>query len=101
MVKRIAIAAISLGVTMSVQAGTSGEISAELEERVRAHHAAYFEALGSGDLGSLAEVFTFPAAFKGFLDDVVVANDKESLVSSYEALIAAAPKAAPIGGPSV
>lgn len=83
-----------MGVVMAVEAGTDGALSAQLEERVRAHHAAYFEALGSADLSSLAEVFTFPAAFKGFLDDVVIATDAESLVASYEALIAAAPKAA-------
>ena len=51
-------------------------------------------ALGTGDFAAVAEQFTFPAVFKGFLDDVVVATDATSLASIYERLIAAAPKAA-------
>lgn len=66
---------------------------ADDEAKVRAAHGRYFEALGSGDMDALADNFTFPAAFKGFLEDVVIANDKASLVASYEKLIAAAPKA--------
>ncbi len=63
------------------------------EAKVRARHEQYFQALGSADMDALAENFTFPAAFKGFLDDVVLANDKASLIATYEKLIAAAPKA--------
>jgi hypothetical protein len=66
---------------------------ADDEEKVRQAHSRYFEALGSGSMDTLAENFTFPAAFKGFLDDVVIATDEESLLATYQRLIAAAPKA--------
>ena len=68
-------------------------LSADDEARVRERHDQYFQALGSGDMDALAENFTFPAAFKGFLDDVAIATDKESLIATYQRLIAAAPKA--------
>jgi len=67
--------------------------SAEDEARIRQTHGQYFQALGKGDMAALAETFVFPAAFKGFLDDVVIATDKASLLATYERLIAAAPKA--------
>lgn len=67
--------------------------SAADEAKVREVHSQYFQALGSGDMDALAENFTFPATFKGFLEDVVIATDKESLLATYESLIAAAPKA--------
>ncbi len=64
------------------------------ESKMRELHARYFETLGSGDLDGLAEHFTFPAVFKGFLDDVATVSDPSSLASTYRRLIAAAPKAA-------
>ncbi len=63
------------------------------QAQVEALHNRYFEALGSGDMDQLADCFTFPAAFKGFLDDVTLATDKASLIATYQDLIAAAPKA--------
>ena len=51
-------------------------------------------ALGRGDFAEVAGQFTFPAVFKGFLDDVAIATDAASLTSTYKRLIAAAPKAA-------
>ena len=78
---------------MGIKPDTQGELTPEQEAKVRAHHSAYFEVLGGGDLNALAEVFTFPAVLKGFLEDVVVATDATSLAAHYEALIAAAPKA--------
>ena len=63
------------------------------EAKVKAVHERYFQALSAGDMETLAEQFTFPATFKGFLDDVVVVMDKPSLLATYERLIAAAPKA--------
>jgi hypothetical protein len=53
----------------------------------------YFEALGRGDMDAVADRFTFPAAFKGFLDDVITVADKAALLAAYGRLIAAAPKA--------
>ena len=67
--------------------------STDDEAKVREAHNQYFQALGSGDMDALADNFTFPAAFKGFLEDVVIATDKDSLIATYEKLIAAAPKA--------
>lgn len=67
---------------------------ADDERRVEQVYRAYFQALGSGDMNALAEKFTFPSVFKGFLDDVTIATDKASLLSTYRSLIAAAPKAA-------
>jgi hypothetical protein len=66
----------------------------EEEAQVRAVHERYFQALGAGDMDAVAAQFTFPAAFKGFLDDVVIADDPASLLATYRRLIAAAPKAA-------
>lgn len=67
--------------------------SAEDEAKVRAAHGQYFQALGSGNMESLADNFVFPAVFKGFLEDAVIATDKASLLATYGKLIAAAPKA--------
>lgn len=64
------------------------------ESKMRELHARYFETLGSGDLDGLAEHFTFPAVFKGFLDDVATVSDPSALAPTYQRLIAAAPKAA-------
>lgn len=69
------------------------EALADDEAAVRAAHERYSAALQSGDMDALAEQFTFPAAFKGFLEDIVIAQDKAALLSTYQALIAAAPKA--------
>lgn len=44
-------------------------------------------------MDAVADQFTFPAAFKGFLDDVITAGDKAALLAAYRRLIAAAPKA--------
>ena len=68
-------------------------VDAQDEGRVRETHNRYFQALASGDMVSLALNFTFPAAFKGFLDDVVIATDPASLGETYRRLIAAAPRA--------
>ena len=67
--------------------------SADDEAAVRLVHGRYFQALGSGNMDGLAENFVFPAVFKGFLEGVVIATDKSSLLATYEKLIAAAPKA--------
>ena len=67
--------------------------SADDEAAVRSAHSRYFQALGSGNMDGLAEVFVFPAVFKGFLEDTVIATDKASLLATYGRLIAAAPKA--------
>jgi len=66
--------------------------SAEDETKVRTAHGQYFQALGSGDMDALAENFVFPAVFKGFLEDAVIATDKNSLLATYQKLIAAAPR---------
>jgi hypothetical protein len=68
--------------------------SADAEAEIRQLHARYFETLGSGDLDGLAAHFTFPAVFKGFLDDVATVSDPSALAPTYQRLIAAAPKAA-------
>ena len=69
-------------------------VSSDDEALVRNAHQTYFQALSSGNMDALADCFAFPAAFKGFLEDVVLATDKASLVATYKQLIAAAPKAA-------
>ncbi len=63
------------------------------QSKVRAAHTEYFQAVGSGDMDALAGVFVFPAVFKGFLEDAVIATNKDSLIGIYQKLIAAAPKA--------
>mgnify|MGYP001811648039 FL=1 len=87
-----------MAIQLSLIGGNVTKLSADEQARdeasVRAVHDAYFQALGSGDMDALAKQFTFPAAFKGFLDDVAIATDKDDLVATYEKLIAAAPKAA-------
>lgn len=51
------------------------------DKQIKAVHASYVAALGTGDLAAVAEQFTFPAAFKGFLDDVVIATDAIAVVN--------------------
>ena len=69
-------------------------LTSDEEQQVKEVHASYMAALGKGDFAGVAEQFTFPAVFKGFLDDVVIATDAATLASTYERLIAAAPHAA-------
>ena len=64
------------------------------EAAVREVHSRYFEALGAGDMQRVAEQFAYPAVFKGFLEDVVLAQNAQALIATYRDLIAAAPKAA-------
>ena len=64
------------------------------ENQVKAVHANYMAALSRGDFEAMAELFAFPAVFKGFLDETAIATDAASLASTYERLIAAAPNAA-------
>lgn len=68
-------------------------LSAEDEAKIKEAHSRYYQALGSRDMDALAENFTFPAAFKGFLDNVVLATDKKSLAATFDMLIAATPEA--------
>lgn len=69
-------------------------LTSDEEQQVKAVHAAYMAALSRGDFQAMAEQFTFPAVFKGFLNDVAVATDAASLTATYQRLIAAAPDAA-------
>ncbi len=72
----------------------SGVLTKDIEQSVQNLHAGYLQALGDGDMARVAEHFSFPAVFKGFLDDLVLVNDAASLSDTYERLLAAAPKAA-------
>ena len=65
----------------------------EDEANARALHTQYMDALGQGDMDAVADLFAFPAVCKGFLEDILVATDKASLLSTYAKLIAVAPKA--------
>ena len=67
-----------------------------VEDKAKAEqlHSEYMQALSAGDMESVAALFTFPAVFKGFLEDVIVAEDARQVPGAYAKLIAVAPKAA-------
>ena len=56
-------------------------------------HKCYYEFLSKNQMDDLSELFHYPAAFKGFLDKIELANDKEELKSLYVKLISKSPKA--------
>lgn len=68
-------------------------ISPEDELRIKETHHRYYQALGTADWAALGEIFTFPAVFKGFVDEVLVATDASSLATTFAMLIAATPQA--------
>ena len=63
------------------------------EANARDLHTQYMDALGQGDMDTVADLFAFRAVCKGFLEDLLVATDKASLLSTHTKLIAVAPKA--------
>ena len=55
-------------------------------------HNKYFELLSDNNMDELANLFSYPSAFKGFLNKIDIASDKKDLKRVYEELISAAPQ---------
>jgi len=56
-------------------------------------HKSYYEFLSNNKMDDLSDLFHFPAVFKGFLDGIEIANNKDDLKDIYIKLIAKSPKA--------
>ncbi len=56
-------------------------------------HRNYYEFLSNNKMDELSELFHYPSAFKGFLDKIEVANNKDELKNLYIKLIEKSPKA--------
>ena len=62
-------------------------------EIIKSIHAKYFDYMVNGDMDNVAKLFHYPSAFKGFLDNIVIAKDASELKEIYQDLIASAPNA--------
>ena len=62
-------------------------------EIIKSIHAKYFDYMVNGDMDNVAKLFHYPSAFKGFLDNLLIAKDASELKEIYQDLIASAPSA--------
>ena len=61
-------------------------------DTIKKLHNKYFELLSDNNMNELANLFSYPSAFKGFLNKIDIASDKKDLKRVYEELISAAPQ---------
>ena len=61
-------------------------------KKIKDKHNKYYEYLFENDMNSLAKLFSFPALFKGFVNEVQIAKNEEDIASIYQNLIKAAPQ---------
>ena len=61
-------------------------------DTIKKLHNKYFELLSDNNMDELANLFSYPSAFKGFLNKIDIASDKKDLKRVYEELISAAPQ---------
>ena len=61
-------------------------------KKIKDKHDTYYKYLFENDMNSLANLFSFPAAFKGFVNEVQIAKNKKEIKNIYENLIKAAPQ---------
>ena len=61
-------------------------------KKIKDKHNNYYEYLFENDMNSLAKLFSFPALFKGFVNEVQIAKNEEDIASIYQNLIKAAPQ---------
>ena len=61
-------------------------------KKIKDKHNNYYEYLFENDMNSLAKLFSFPALFKGFVNDVQIAKNEKDIANIYQNLIKAAPQ---------
>ena len=61
-------------------------------KKIKDKHNKYYEYLFENDMNSLAKLFSFPALFKGFVNDVQIAKNEKDIANIYQNLIKAAPQ---------
>lgn len=61
-------------------------------DTIKKLHNKYFELLSDNNMNELANLFSYPSVFKGFLNKIDIASDKKDLKRVYEELISAAPQ---------
>ena len=72
---------------------TANGYADEIEiKKIKDKHDTYYKYLFENDMNSLAKLFSFPAVFKGFVNEVQIAKNKKEIKNIYENLIKAAPQ---------
>ena len=72
---------------------TANGYADEIEiKKIKDKHDTYYKYLFENDMNSLANLFSFPAVFKGFVNEVQIAKNKKEIKNIYENLIKAAPQ---------
>jgi len=61
-------------------------------DTIKKLHNKYFELLSDNNIDELANLFSYPSAFKGFLNKIDIASDEKDLKRVYKKLISAAPQ---------
>ena len=61
-------------------------------KKIKDKHDTYYKYLFENDMNSLAKLFSFPAVFKGFVNEVQIAKNEKDIKNIYEKLIKAAPQ---------
>jgi hypothetical protein len=61
-------------------------------DTIKKLHNKYFELLSDNNMDELANLFSYPSAFKGFLNEIDIARGKKDLKRVYEKLISSAPQ---------
>ena len=72
---------------------TANGYANEIEiKKIKDKHDTYYKFLFENDINSLAKLFSFPAVFKGFVNEVQIAKNEKDIKNIYEKLIKAAPQ---------
>ena len=83
---------ILLGLVMTLIMTANGYANEIEIKKIKDKHDAYYTYLFENDMNSLAKLFTFPAVFKGFVNEVQIAKNEKDIKNIYEKLIKAAPQ---------
>tara|TARA_B100000965_G_scaffold195770_1_gene163553 strand:- start:845 stop:1312 length:468 start_codon:yes stop_codon:yes gene_type:complete len=83
---------ILLGLVMTLIMTANGYANEIEIKKIKNKHDAYYTYLFENDMNSLAKLFTFPAVFKGFVNEVQIAKNEKDIKNIYENLIKAAPQ---------
>ena len=83
---------ILLGLVMTLIMTANGYANEIEIKKIKNKHDAYYTYLFENDMNSLAKLFTFPAVFKGFVNEVQIAKNEKDIKNIYEKLIKAAPQ---------
>ena len=61
-------------------------------DTIKKLHNKYIDMLSDNNMDELANLFSYPSAFKGFLNEIDIASDREDLKRVYEKLVSSAPQ---------